>query len=288
MKKSFMLYIDQYEPIRTLSLEQKGRLLDAFFAYNMGEEVSFDDPVLTMAFAFFRQAFERDAASYERKCKKNKENIANRYSRPTNVDDGNERIRPNTNVDDGNERIRPNTNVDDGNERIRPNTNATDNDNDPDINLTHTLTSFECVSKSELSDAAPPKSEEEKNPVVELTDDDAGQGKMSACPQKTIVEAYHEILPELPRVRTWRANSATALRTRWREKWKEGKYADVTGGVGYFRRFFAYVRQSDFLMGRKTGRDGRCFVCTLAWMLQARHFDDIVAGKYHDRDREAA
>ena len=262
MKKSFMLYIDQYEPIRTLSLEQKGRLLDAFFAYNMGEEVSFDDPVLTMAFAFFRQAFERDAASYERKCKKNKENIANRYSRPTNVDDGNE--------------------------RIRPNTNATDNDNDPDINLTHTLTSFECVSKSELSDAAPPKSEEEKNPVVELTDDDAGQGKMSACPQKTIVEAYHEILPELPRVRTWRANSATALRTRWREKWKEGKYADVTGGVGYFRRFFAYVRQSDFLMGRKTGRDGRCFVCTLAWMLQARHFDDIVAGKYHDRDREAA
>lgn len=266
MKNSFMLYIDQYEPIQALSLEQKGRLLDAFFSYNMGEKVSFDDPVLTMAFAFFRQAFERDAASYERKCKKNKENIAKRYSKSTNVDDGNE--------------------------CIRPNTNATDNDNDPDNDpdlKNHTLTSFECVSKSELSDSEPPKSEEEKNPVVELTDDDAAsQGKLFVCPQKTIVEAYHEILPELPRVRTWRANSATALRTRWREKWKEGKFADVNGGIGYFRRFFAYVRKSDFLMGRKTGRDGRCFVCTLAWMIQARHFDDIVAGKYHDQDREAA
>lgn len=267
MKNSFMLYIDQYEPIQTLSLEQKGRLLDAFFAYNMGEEVSFDDPVLAMAFAFFKQAFERDAANYERKCKKNKENIAKRYSKSTDVNDGN-----------------------DGNDGIRSNTNATYNDNDPDINLnTHTLTTFECVSKSELSDPAPSESEKEKNPIVELTDDDAfSQGKVPACPQKSIVDAYHEILLELPRVRTWRANSATALRTRWREKWKEGKFADVNGGVGYFRRFFEYVRKSDFLMGRKTGRDGRGFVCTLAWMLQARHFDDIVAGKYHDPDREAA
>lgn len=265
MKNSFMLYLDQHEPIQTLSLEQKGRLLDAFFTYNMGEEVSFDDPVLTMAFAFFRQTFERNATKYERKCKKNKENIEKRYSKSTNVDDGNERIRPNTNITDSD----------------------SDSDSDSDIK-NHIRTEFECVSKSELSDATPPPSEKEKNPVVELTDDDAGQGKMSACPQKTIVEAYHEILPELPRVRTWRANSATALRTRWREKWKEGKFADVTGGVGYFKRFFAYVRRSDFLMGRKTGRDGRCFVCTLAWMLQARHFDDIVAGKYHDGDREAA
>ena len=98
----------------------------------------------------------------------------------------------------------------------------------------HTLTTFECVSKSELSDPEPPEAGKEKNPVVELTDEDAsgGQGKVPPCPQKTIVEAYHELLLELPRVRTWRANSATALRTRWREKWKEGKFADVSGGVG--------------------------------------------------------
>lgn len=152
-----------------------------------------------------------------------------------------------------------------------------------------TLTTFEWVSKSELSDPEPPKSKEEKNPVVELTDEEHdAPGKQPACPQKTVVEAYHEILPELPRVRVWRANNATALRTRWREKWKEGKFADANGGVGYFRRFFAYVQKSDFLMGRKTGRDGRCFVCTLAWMIQARHFDDILSGKYHDQDREAA
>ena len=160
----------------------------------------------------------------------------------------------------------------------------------PALNAFNTLTTFECVSKSELSDPVHPKLKEEKNPIVELTDEDdsGGQGKVPPCPQKTIVEAYHELLLELPRVRTWRANSATALRTRWREKWKEGKFADVSGGVGYFRRFFEYVQKSDFLMGRKTGRDGRSFVCTLVWILQARHFDDIIAGKYHDPDREAA
>ena len=95
MKAGFILYADQYAPIAALTHEQKGILLDAFFAFNMGQEVSFTDPVLTMAFAFFRQAFERDTDAYDRKCQKNRDNVNSRYTKSTTVDDGN---RSNTNA----------------------------------------------------------------------------------------------------------------------------------------------------------------------------------------------
>lgn len=74
MKSSFMLYVDQYGPIKTLTLEQKGLLLEAFFRFHAGEAMVFDDPVLAMAFSFFRQTFERDAEKYALKCRKNREN----------------------------------------------------------------------------------------------------------------------------------------------------------------------------------------------------------------------
>ena len=60
MKDSFILHLDQYAPIQGLSLEQKGMLLDALFRFNIGEAVSFDDPVVGMAFAFFKVSFERN------------------------------------------------------------------------------------------------------------------------------------------------------------------------------------------------------------------------------------
>lgn len=86
-KSGFILYMDQYAPIAGLSFEQKGRLLDAFFRFNAGEEPALDDPLLVMAFAFFRQTFTRDSAKYELKCLKNRENVAKRYARDTAVND---------------------------------------------------------------------------------------------------------------------------------------------------------------------------------------------------------
>lgn len=76
--KGFFLYLDQYQPISRMSLEQKGALLEAMFAYNAGEEVIFSDPLVEMAFGFFRQTFERDKQRYEDKCAKMRENAAKR------------------------------------------------------------------------------------------------------------------------------------------------------------------------------------------------------------------
>ena len=64
-KSGFILYMDQYAPIAALSFEQKGRLLDAFFRFNAGEDPALDDPLLAMAFAFFRQTFGRGNFIFE-------------------------------------------------------------------------------------------------------------------------------------------------------------------------------------------------------------------------------
>lgn len=148
-----------------------------------------------------------------------------------------------------------------------------------------TLTSFECLSESAPLPDAPANEPEEKNPRIDLDrpDPHTRPGEIP-CPHKRIIEAYEAILPELPRVRVWRAQQASDLRARWREKLREGKFSDEESGVDYFRRFFGYVRRSEFLMGRRSGRDGRTFRNCLAWMVKAKNFDGIVDGKYHDQE----
>ena len=148
-----------------------------------------------------------------------------------------------------------------------------------------TLTSFECLSESAPLPDAPANEPDEKNPRMDLDrpDPHARPGEIP-CPHKRIIEAYEAILPELPRVRVWRAQQASDLRARWREKLREGKFSDENSGVDYFRRFFGYVRRSEFLMGRRSGRDGRTFRNCLAWMVKAKNFDGIVDGKYHDQE----
>ena len=148
-----------------------------------------------------------------------------------------------------------------------------------------TLTTFECLSESVPLPAVPASEPDEKNPRIDLDrpDPHTRPGEIP-CPHKRIIEAYEAILPELPRVRVWRAQQASDLRARWREKLREGKFSDEESGVDYFRRFFGYVRRSEFLMGRRSGRDGRTFRNCLAWMVKARNFDGIVDGKYHDQE----
>ena len=54
-----------YPPTEGLSLSQKGELWDAVFRYHSGVEPEINDPMVCMAFSFFRQSFERDAERYE-------------------------------------------------------------------------------------------------------------------------------------------------------------------------------------------------------------------------------
>lgn len=99
------------------------------------------------------------------------------------------------------------------------------------------------------------------------------------CPQNAMLALYHEVLPELPRIRTLRKPLQEQVRTRWREKYDEGKFSTTAEGLEYFRGFFAYVKNCSFLMGKnKTS-----WTCDYRWIMKADHFDKITEGKYEDR-----
>lgn len=102
------------------------------------------------------------------------------------------------------------------------------------------------------------------------------------CPQQKVLAVYREELPSLTQPRTWRSNDATALRARWNEKKKEGKFSTPEEGLDYFRKFFRYVGKSPFLMGKVANRDGRAFQADIRWLMKAANFDKVLEGKYHE------
>ena len=74
MKKSFVLYHDQHECIEDLTNDQKGQLLDMMFFYGKGEDLPECEPVVKLAFKFFKIVFDRDNVKWEKKAKRSKEN----------------------------------------------------------------------------------------------------------------------------------------------------------------------------------------------------------------------
>jgi hypothetical protein len=107
------------------------------------------------------------------------------------------------------------------------------------------------------------------------------------CPHEQIIALWAEVLPECPQVREWTPARQAHLRARWRDKaLNGGKYAhDQAEGLAYWRRLFAHVRESKFLMGHTPGRDGRLpFQVTLPWLLKPENFAKVVEGAYHDGD----
>ncbi len=95
-----------------------------------------------------------------------------------------------------------------------------------------------------------------------------------ACPQKMIVELYHEVLPEMPQVRIWNDDQRSWLRARWCE-YRERQ------DLAWWGKFFTWIRESDFLMGR-TDSD---FQPDLEWLIRKRNFAKIANGRYHKKKK---
>jgi hypothetical protein len=103
------------------------------------------------------------------------------------------------------------------------------------------------------------------------------------CPQQKILSLYREILPSLPDVRTLRPNLQSQVRARWNEKCHEKGFSSQEEGLEYFRKFFTYVSNNDFLTGRKnTGQ--RKWRCSYAWLMKAENFDKVTSGYYSEGD----
>jgi hypothetical protein len=95
---------------------------------------------------------------------------------------------------------------------------------------------------------------------------------VSSCPAKKIVEIYHEVLPELPRVKVMTGQRERHLRSRWREDRKRQN-------LDWWRRYFQAVRASDFLMG-KTDRP---FVPDFGWLVKPENLAKVIEGRYANR-----
>lgn len=78
------------------------------------------------------------------------------------------------------------------------------------------------------------------------------------CPYGQIVEAYHQALPELPRVRDIGDKRRRAMQGFWRwvltSRSMDGERRATTGGeaIDYVRRYFGQAAENDFILGRRS------------------------------------
>lgn len=97
------------------------------------------------------------------------------------------------------------------------------------------------------------------------------------CPHQQIIDLYHEVLPMGRRVKAWNASRQAKLKARWREDAKRQT-------LDWWRKFFAYIAESDFLTGRAHSTDRQPFEIDLEWIVTSASFVKILEGKYEKRE----
>lgn len=93
-----------------------------------------------------------------------------------------------------------------------------------------------------------------------------------SCPHQKIISLYHEILPELPKVRIWSEASQKNLRARWNANGQEYR------NVEFWEALFKHIRESPFLMG-----EVKDFRADLTWLVKPSNFEKLVNGRYHTK-----
>jgi len=93
--------------------------------------------------------------------------------------------------------------------------------------------------------------------------------KTPLCPHQKIIEIYHEIIPEMPRIEVWDETAEGWLRARWKS---DPKYQNLE----WWAWFFRFIRESPFLMG-----DKKDWMADLRWMVRSQNFAKILNGAYH-------
>lgn len=131
-----------------------------------------------------------------------------------------------------------------------------------------------------------PEPEETKASTANAVEVRDAVANVPDCPHEKLVEAYHELLPTCTRIVEWHEARRALMRARWREKaqpnGKHQGYTTVDAGLAYWRRFFTWCAESEFLTGRSEPTPGRKpFVATLEWLIRPKNFAKVVEGTYH-------
>lgn len=117
------------------------------------------------------------------------------------------------------------------------------------------------------------------SPILDLEDepDVPTQPSVDTCPHQAIVALFNELLPSACQIREWNATRQQLLRSRWREDKRRQN-------IEWWRRFFTYVGESDFLMGRASTPGRKPFLLDINWLLNHTNFTKVREGKYHEAE----
>jgi len=92
-------------------------------------------------------------------------------------------------------------------------------------------------------------------------------------PYKKIVDLYHEMLPDLPKVEKLTGTRKAQIRQRWKQDLPD---------MDEWIEFFKYVSASRFLMGKSQPINGRRpFIANLEWLTKEANFVKIAEENYH-------
>lgn len=122
----------------------------------------------------------------------------------------------------------------------------------------------------------------EPTALVVSADAETTRSRAPACPTEELVGLWHEVCaPPLPTVGVLSPVRKRALASRWRDVCADAHF-DRAAGLDWFRWMLSErVADSDFLMGRKPGRNSKePFRASLDWLMKPTNFAKVVDGNY--------
>lgn len=103
----------------------------------------------------------------------------------------------------------------------------------------------------------------------------------NGIPYQKIVDLYHSILTDLPRVRVLSEARKKQIKARWNSKYVT-KGGIESNCLEFWEIFLNYISESNFLMGRVDPKPGHeRWNADLEWITKEANFLKIFEGKYH-------
>lgn len=103
-----------------------------------------------------------------------------------------------------------------------------------------------------------------------------------SCPYEELATLYNQVLgQDLGECRKLSPPRKKALRSLWNECIKDKDFNDKDGGLAYFKRYFTFVRNTPFLVGKETA-----WKANFDWILKNNNYIKICEG-FYNRPRNA-
>jgi len=135
------------------------------------------------------------------------------------------------------------------------------------------------------------RSQTNQEPITNNHKPDTSTASSSAddvrqCPAGALVDAYHELMPNNPRVKVLSDARRSAIKARWIEASKLDcapfGYTTKSAGLAAWREFFGICSESKFLTGLSPPMPGKpAFVADIDFIFSPSGFAKTLENKYH-------